>query len=130
LCVVDRDRRSANFRIGDIRRFSPFHRANPAAAGGRRYHAAPIRNSKILKRRRLFVTPLHQPFPIDAGHTEGLPAAVARGVRRYGLSYAVCRVPQTETPFREPGWEGSVFFRFQASPYPDIVSFTANNPDV
>ena len=81
-------------------------------------------------RRRLFVAPLHQPFPIDAGHTEGLPTAVARGVRRYGLTYAVCRVTQTETPFREPGWEGSVFFRFQASRYPDIVSFTANNPEV
>jgi hypothetical protein len=78
-------------------------------------------------RRRLFAAPLHQPFPIDAGHTDGLPAAATRGVRRYGLSYTVCRVAQAQTPFAEPDWEGCVFFRFQASRYPDIVNFTANN---
>jgi hypothetical protein len=81
-------------------------------------------------RSRLFAAPLHKLFTIDARNTDGLPAVVSRAVRRFGLSYNVCRVPQSETSFIEPGWEGYVFFRFQARRYPDIVSFTANNPEI
>jgi hypothetical protein len=80
-------------------------------------------------RQRLFAAGLHECFPIDARHTDGLPDYVARGVRRYGLSFTVCRVPGSWTPFDEDGYEGMVFFRFQASKYPDIVNFSANNPD-
>jgi hypothetical protein len=59
-----------------------------------------------------------------------LPEIVGSGIRRYALEYTVCRVPQAETTFDEPGWEGCEFFRFRARRYPDIVSFSANNPDV
>src|ERR1700724_2168144 len=68
-------------------------------------------------RSRLFSAPLHELFAIDARHTDGLPAVVSRAVRRYGLSYTVCRVSQSETSFAEPDWEGYVFFRFQARRY-------------
>src|SRR5262245_35906761 len=81
-------------------------------------------------RRLLFAAPEHQPFPIDSRHTAALPAEVACAIRRYRLSYTVCKVPQSETPFVEAGWQGCIFFRFQASRYPDIVSFSANNPEV
>jgi hypothetical protein len=81
-------------------------------------------------RRRLFAAPLHQEFVIDAANTMGLPEQVARGVRRYALEFCVCRVTQEETDFREPGWEDCEFFRFRARRYPEIVSFSANNPDV
>jgi hypothetical protein len=81
-------------------------------------------------RRRLFAAPLHECFVIDAQHTEGLPDFVGRGVRRYGLSYTVCRVPENETPFVNEGYESYMFFRFQAKKYPEIVNFSANNPDV
>jgi hypothetical protein len=81
-------------------------------------------------RRRLFAASPYQPFPIDAAHTEGLPDSTASGIRRHKLSYVVCCVTQEETPFHEPGWEGLIFFRFQARKYPDIVRFSANNPDV
>lgn len=81
-------------------------------------------------RRLLFAAPMHKEFPIDAAHTDGLPRSVARGIRRYGLLYTVCRVPQLETPFVEPDWEGYAFFRFRASKYSDIVIYSANNPDI
>lgn len=78
----------------------------------------------------MFAAPMHEQFPIDASHAEGLPHYVTRGIRRYGLRFTVCRVPHTETPFAEPDWEGYAFFRFRASKYLDIVSYSANNPDI
>jgi hypothetical protein len=78
---------------------------------------------------RLFAAPMHHLFEIDPRNTGGLSPSVARGIRRYGLSYTVCRVPQSETSFDEPDWKGCLFFCFRARRYPDIVSFTANNPD-
>lgn len=81
-------------------------------------------------RRRLFAAPIHELFVIDNRHTDGIPRFVARGVRRYGLSYTVCRVAQSETMFTEPDWQGYMFFRFQARQFPDIHAFSANNPDV
>jgi hypothetical protein len=65
-------------------------------------------------RRKLFAAPLYREFPIDSDHTAGLLEAVATAVRRHGLECVVCRVPQSETPFDEPGWEGCEFFRFRA----------------
>lgn len=81
-------------------------------------------------RRRLFAAAMYQSFTIDAQHTEGLPDFVARGLRRYELSYTVCRVPESETPFDQEGYEGYVFLRFQASRHPEIVNYAACNPDV
>jgi hypothetical protein len=81
-------------------------------------------------RRKLFAAPCHQEFPIDSEHTEGLPGAVASGIRRHALEYEVGRVPQSETSFDDPVWEGCVFFRFRARRYPDMVSFSANNREV
>ena len=81
-------------------------------------------------RRLLFAAPLYQEFTIDTTNSEGLPKIVALGIQRYGLEYLVCRIPQSETTFDEPGWDGCIFFRFRARRYPDIVSFSANNPDV
>jgi len=81
-------------------------------------------------RQRLFAAPLYEMFVVDSRDTEGLPISVSRGIRRYRLSYTVCRVLQSDTGFTESDWEGYVFFRFQARKYADIVSFTVNNPDV
>lgn len=81
-------------------------------------------------RRKLFAAPLEQPFPIDRWHVEQLWAYVANAVKRYRLSYTVCRT-ETGSPWFDPtDYEGCVYFRFQARRYPDIVCVSANNPDV
>ena len=81
-------------------------------------------------RRRLFAAPLHRQFKIDASNTAALPEMVAVGIRRYDLEYVVTRVDQAETFFDGEDWGESVFFCFRAKNHPDIVSFSANNPDV
>jgi len=81
-------------------------------------------------RRTLFDSPEHDGHIIDARNCAGLPNSVTYGIRRYGLSYWVSKVPQHVTPFRGSDWKGLVFFRFAARRYPDLVSFSANNPDV
>ena len=79
---------------------------------------------------KLFAAPLHREFSIDSNNTVGLSEAVALGIRRHALEYVVSRVPQAETTFDEPGWEGCEFFCFRARRYPDIASYSANNPEV
>ncbi|MDB5335268.1 MAG: hypothetical protein JWN70_887 [Planctomycetaceae bacterium] len=81
-------------------------------------------------RRRLFAAPMHQKFVIDSRNMAGMPTSVARAIKRFGLSYSVCRVSQAESTFIEPDWDGLMFFQFQARRYPDIVAFSANDPDV
>lgn len=81
-------------------------------------------------RRHLFSAPMHDKFVIDSRNVEGIPTSVARAIRRFGLSYFVCRVSQGESTFIEPDWDGFCFFQFQARRYPDIVAVSANNPDV
>lgn len=81
-------------------------------------------------RRKLFGAADRDLYIIDAQNCAGLPESVAYGIRRYGLSYTVSKVPQGVTPFRECDWAGFVFFRFAARRYPDLVRFSANNPDV
>jgi hypothetical protein len=81
-------------------------------------------------RRRLFDAPLYTPFEIDVRHVEGLPDVVRKGIVRHKLAYVVCKVLQAETSFAGEDWGDCVFFRFQAKRYPEIVSFTVNNPQV
>ena len=81
-------------------------------------------------RRRLFASPMHEEFVIDSLHTDGIPTSVAWGIRRFGLSYCVRCVPQSDSTFIEPDRDGFMFYQFQARQYPDIVTFSANNPDV
>lgn len=80
-------------------------------------------------RRRLFAAPPGQLFHIDAQQTDGFPKAVARGIRRYRLKYTACRVESAPPPFNKVCFEGCVWFRFQARDYPEIVSYSANNPE-
>jgi len=55
-------------------------------------------------RDRMFAAPLHPAFLIDARHAVGVPDKVARGIRRYGLSYTVQRIASEETRFFQAGW--------------------------
>lgn len=77
-------------------------------------------------RSRRFAAQLGQEFLIDRRNLCGLPAAVARGLRRYNLSYIASRVPQSETTFIEDDWKSCVFFQVRAQRYPDIVTWSAN----
>jgi hypothetical protein len=79
-------------------------------------------------RRQLFTAPLSQLFPIDAVHTDWLPRWVAGEIRRYRLQYTVCRVAVAPQLFADLGFDGCVWLRFQARAYPDIVTYSANNP--
>jgi hypothetical protein len=81
-------------------------------------------------RRRLFSAPPNQLFPIDAWHTDSLPSAVSDGIRQYRLRYTVCRVEHAPPSFADMGYEGCVWFRFRAYDYPDIVTYSSNNPAV
>jgi hypothetical protein len=79
-------------------------------------------------RERLFAAELFAEFPIDCQHTQGLPEAVARGIRRYRLAYVASRIPSAPPPFAALWFEGCEWFCFKARGYPDIVSYSANNP--
>jgi hypothetical protein len=50
-------------------------------------------------------------------------------VRRYQLKYQVSKVPHSQTQGRQ-GYEDCVMFRFQATEFPEIYGFSANNPEV
>ena len=80
-------------------------------------------------RLRLFHAPIGKVFLIDAHHTQGLPNDIAYGVQRYRLEYRVKRVPAAQTPFEGYGDDSFKFFCFQAIRHPDLVDFSANNPD-
>ncbi len=65
---------------------------------------------------------------IDGAQHHGISRQLERKLRRYRLAYTVSTVPHIQTV----GWEGyedCVVFRFQAADFPDLVAYSANNPD-
>jgi hypothetical protein len=81
-------------------------------------------------RRRLFDEP-SATLEIGPRHSEGLPARLARAIRRHDLHYTVRVVDGAHAPgWREYADDGCVLFRFEAREFPEVHAFSANNPAV
>lgn len=80
-------------------------------------------------RQRLFAAEVGQQLAIANPTNEEIPAFLQKILRRYRLSYQVAKVPHSQTK----GWfgyEDCVMFRFEATEFPTVHDFSANNPKV
>jgi hypothetical protein len=78
-------------------------------------------------RQVLFKARFFDRYSIDSEHREGITPYLDRILLRYDLHYCVSRVPFQEAR-NLSDFEGYTIFRFEATRYPDIHTFSANNP--
>lgn len=79
-------------------------------------------------RRRIFDSNFGTEFEITGVNDEGMDCELGEALRKHELVFFVSKVPHSQTIGWE-GYEGYVMFRFRAAEFPDICSFSANNPD-
>ncbi len=84
-------------------------------------------------RARLFASSFGKKFSIDC-ETVGTGrelADVRRIMCEHGLAFIVSKVPHSDVQGRRyDGYEDLIMFRFESAEYPELHSFSANNPAV
>lgn len=86
-------------------------------------------------RKTLFENKEHVPFLLTSATLQKEPSLLylLRFVRRYRLHYQVSKVPHSQTTAWEANWGGGcddyIMFCFQATEFPEICDYSANNPE-